>query len=134
MTNFMNLKIKSTQSFGCVYVCVYRYPTDRVPAHTRSKLRQEVGRVTTRCCVSHGTGPCHPIRKGSGVVTCPVAPDPVYQHWRVPCRRASCDSGSRLPAQEGFRAATRPAALEPDSPHGRVLALPRVPQLSVGDE
>jgi hypothetical protein len=83
-----------------------------------------------RCChVSRGSESCLPAHKGSGVATCPTAPDPasllerasVLPHvprlWILPpylggFRRChvSHSTEPRLPAREGSDAATCPAA------------------------
>jgi hypothetical protein len=53
----------------------YRYPKDRSPPHTSSKSRQGAGRACTRYHVSCSFGPHLPAEVGSGVTTCPAAPD-----------------------------------------------------------
>jgi hypothetical protein len=101
-----------------------------------------------RCShVPRSSGPCLPAREGSGVATCPAAPDPSLlrrapalpraPRLRIPrpclggLRRChmSRSSGACLPDREGSGAAMCPAAPDPASLLGRDLALPRAPQL-----
>jgi hypothetical protein len=81
-----------------------------------------------RCCyMSHSFGSHLPTREGSGAAMCPTAPDPAFLLGRVPvllcvtqlrtpplcsgglrCYHMSHTSRPRLPAREGFGAATWP--------------------------
>jgi hypothetical protein len=61
-----------------------RYPEDRVPPHTNSKLRQGAGRVSTRYHASCSFGPCLPAEVGSRAATCPAALAPTAQPGAAP--------------------------------------------------
>jgi hypothetical protein len=138
-----------------------RYPADRVSLRTRLKSSPTAsdpasrhGRALMslhapwhetlppgtgglwRHHVSHGARPCLPAREGSGVATCPMAPDPTW-HGRAlasPCvpRRHTPPPGteglrrchvprsvrSRLPAQDDSDVATCPVAPDPPPDEG----------------
>jgi hypothetical protein len=52
-----------------------RYPEDRIPLCTISKLRQEAVRASMCCHISCTFGSHLPAEVGSGATTCPTAPD-----------------------------------------------------------
>jgi hypothetical protein len=128
-------------------ICGCRYPVNRVPPHTGFKTRQGAGGATTRCHMSRSLGPRLPT-KGSGVATCPAAPNlaslsrtaPVLPHvpWlrtSPPCQgglrycHVSHGSGPCLPVKEGSSAATCPVAPDLASLLRRAPVLSCVPRL-----
>jgi hypothetical protein len=86
---------------------------------------------------SHGSGPCLPMREGSGAATRSVAPNPASLLGGLQSHHVSHGIGPRFPAwrasepprvpqhrtpppcSEGSGAATRPAAPDPASQRGR---------------
>jgi hypothetical protein len=105
------------------------HPEDRVPPHTSYKLRQGVGRASTRYHERYSFGPHLPTEVSSGAATCPSALDLTsLSRWasalpRVPWLRA-------LPPRDvSSGAATHSSALDLASLSRWALALPRVPWL-----
>jgi hypothetical protein len=86
----------------------YRYPTDRVPPHSRFKSRRRARRTLAHAHVS----------MTSGYAT---------QHGQLRCRHTCCGTNSRLLARGSSGATTCPVALAPESRFGAARVLPRIP-------
>jgi hypothetical protein len=82
--------------------------------------------------MTRGTGPCHPVREGSGATTRPMDPDPTSLHSWAPLPPHVPWLRTPPPSQEGSGVTTRPAAPDTTSPLGRAPVPPPVPQVSVG--
>jgi hypothetical protein len=93
--------------------CMLSVPYRPDISHISSELRQEAGRATMHCRVSHGTGPSLTVREGSGVAMRPTASDPASLRGRAPEPPCALGSGPRRPTWEGSKAATCPTT------HGR---------------
>jgi hypothetical protein len=135
---------RSPIAWSC-WVC--RYPEDRVPPHTSSKLRQGAGRASTRCHISCSFRPHLPAEVGSDATTCPMALDiasllrwaPALSHvprlrtlppwWgELRCCHVSCGPGPRLLAEVRSGATTCPSAQDLASFSRWAPVLPCVPQ------
>jgi hypothetical protein len=98
---------------------VWQYRADRVLLHISFKSRQRVVRAPTCRHVPCSIGPCFPAKVGSGVATCPVAPDPTSLIGRAPVPSRVPWFWTPPPCKGGLRCATCPTVSNPASLQGR---------------
>jgi hypothetical protein len=104
-------------------------PCRLTTSHICMSSRQRAGCAIMCCHVYHSSGPRLPSEEGSGITTCPVAPDPASLLGKVSVLPCAPWLQTRLPVGEGSGAATSPTVLNPTFLLEKASTLSRVPQL-----
>jgi hypothetical protein len=98
-------------------------------SHLSFKSRQIERRASTHCHLSHGSRSASLLRRAPMLLRVSQLWIPSPYSGGLRCCHVSHGSGSRLPAREGFGAATCHTVSDPASLLGRASVLPRVPRV-----